>query len=117
MKKIAIIRCLKTSASCAGAGCLRVFYEREKAFAQYGEEELRLMAMWTCNGCGTSKLENQEGLQRKMDKAKQQDLDMLYVAGCVFKKRSDGSKKLCSVIEKMAAELQTAGVNVVFGKD
>ena len=52
-----------------------------------------------------------------MDKAKQQDLDMLYVAGCVFKKRSDGSKKLCSVIEKMAAELQTAGVNVVFGKD
>ena len=58
MKKIAILRCLKTSASCAGAGCLRAFYEKDKAFAQYGDEELRLMAMWTCNGCGDSKLEN-----------------------------------------------------------
>ena len=34
MKKIAILRCLKTSASCAGAGCLRAFYEKDKAFAQ-----------------------------------------------------------------------------------
>ena len=56
MKKIAILRCLKTSASCAGAGCLRAFYEKDKAFAQYGDEELRLMAMWTCNGCGDSML-------------------------------------------------------------
>ena len=47
MKKIAILRCLKTSASCAGAGCLRALYEKDKAFAQYGDEELRLMAMWT----------------------------------------------------------------------
>ena len=45
MKKVAVLRCLKTSASCAGAGCLKAFYEKEKAFAQYGEEELRLMAM------------------------------------------------------------------------
>ena len=56
MKKIAILRCLKTSASCAGAGCLRALYEKDKAFAQYGDEELRLMAMWTCNGCGDSML-------------------------------------------------------------
>ena len=34
MKKIAILRCLKTSASCAGAGCLRALYEKDKAFAQ-----------------------------------------------------------------------------------
>ena len=34
MKKIAILRCLKTSASCAGAVCLCVFYEKDKAFAQ-----------------------------------------------------------------------------------
>lgn len=30
MKKIAILRCLKTSASCAGAGCLRAFMKRTK---------------------------------------------------------------------------------------
>ena len=34
MKKIAILRCLITSASCAGAGCLRALYEKDKAFAQ-----------------------------------------------------------------------------------
>ena len=34
MKKIAILRCLIISASCAGAGCLRAFYEKDKAFAQ-----------------------------------------------------------------------------------
>ena len=60
MKKIAMLRCLKTSASCAGAGCLRALYEKDKAFAQYGDEELSLMAMWTCYGCGDSMLENQE---------------------------------------------------------
>lgn len=41
MKKIAILRCTKTSASCAGAGCLRALYEKDKAFAQYGDEDLR----------------------------------------------------------------------------
>ena len=30
MKKIAILRCLITSASCAGAGCLRALYEKDK---------------------------------------------------------------------------------------
>ena len=34
MKKIAILRCLKTSASCAGSGCLRALYEKDKVFAQ-----------------------------------------------------------------------------------
>ena len=34
MKKIAILRCLITFASCAGAGCLRALYENDKAFAQ-----------------------------------------------------------------------------------
>ena len=34
MKKIAILRSLITSASCAGAGCLRALYEKDKAFAQ-----------------------------------------------------------------------------------
>ena len=37
MKKIAILRSLITSASCAGAGCLRALYEKDKAFAQQQE--------------------------------------------------------------------------------
>ena len=117
MKNVAILRCLKSSASCDGGSCLKYFNNNMGDFSKYEGVEKQLVGMWTCNGCGASKLENPEGLQKKRDKAKQQDLDMLYIAGCVFRKRSDGSKKLCSVIEKMAEELKTAGVKVTFGKD
>lgn len=86
MKKIAILRCLKTSASCAGAGCLRAFYEKDKAFAQYGDEELRLMAMWTCNGCGNSMLENQEGIRKKIERMKALELDALHISHCTHKR-------------------------------
>lgn len=86
MKKIAILRCLKTSASCAGAGCLRAFYEKDKAFAQYGDEELRLMAMWTCNGCGDSMLENQEGIRKKIERMKALELDALHISHCTHKR-------------------------------
>lgn len=86
MKKIAILRCLKTSASCAGAGCLRAFYEKDKAFAQYGDEELRLMAMWTCNGCGDSKLENQDGIRKKIERMKALELDALHISHCTHKR-------------------------------
>ena len=86
MKKIAILRCLKTSASCAGAGCLRAFYEKDKAFAEYGDEELRLMAMWTCNGCGDSMLENQEGIRKKIERMKALELDALHISHCTHKK-------------------------------
>ena len=30
MKKIAILRCLKKSAACAGVSCINAFYDREK---------------------------------------------------------------------------------------
>ena len=94
MKKIAILRCLKTSASCAGAGCLRAFYEKDKAFAEYGDEELRLMAMWTCNGCGDS---------------------MLHISHCTHKKDANGEKHLCPKIKAIIDELQEAGITIVDG--
>ena len=73
--------------------------------------------MWTCNGCGASQLEDQEGLQRKMDRAKKQDLDMLYISGCVYQKKNDGSKELCPIIKDIAQALQNSGVKVFFGTD
>ena len=115
MKKIAILRCLITSASCAGAGCLRALYEHDKAFAQYGDEELRLMAMWTCNGCGASKLENQEGIRKKIERMKALELDALHISHCTHKKKPDGEKYLCPTIKKIIDELQDAGIPIVDG--
>ncbi len=115
MKKVAILRCLKTSASCAGAGCLRALNEHDKAFAQYGDEELRLMAMWTCNGCGASKLENQEGIRKKIERMKALELDALHISHCTHKKDVEGVKHLCPTIKEIIDELAASGIKIVDG--
>lgn len=115
MKKVAILRCLITSASCAGSGCLKALNNKEKSFAGYGDEDVRLMAMWTCNGCGASKLENQEGIRKKIDRMKTLEIDALHLSHCTHKKKADGSKYLCPTIKKIADELAAAGIAIVDG--
>lgn len=115
MKKIAILRCLQTSASCAGAGCLRAMFEQDKSFAQYDGEELRLMAMWTCNGCGDSLLANQEGIRKKIERMKALELDALHISNCTHKKDAEGVKHLCPKIKEIADELAAAGITIVDG--
>ena len=117
LKNIAILRCLKRSASCDGGSCLKYFNNNLGDFSKYAGIEKQLVGMWTCNGCGASQLEDQEGLQRKMDRAKKQDLDMLYISGCVYQKKNDGSKELCLIIKDIAQALQNSGVKVFFGTD
>ena len=55
MKKIAVLRCLRVSASCTGSGCLRALNEKTGAFERYGDETLQAAAVFTCNGCLTRK--------------------------------------------------------------
>lgn len=115
MKKVAILRCLKTSASCAGAACLKAMYSKTKAFEIYGDEDLQLMAMWTCNGCGDSKLENQEGILKKINRMKELELDALHISHCTYKKDENEVKHLCPVIKEIIDELETAGITIVHG--
>lgn len=115
MKKVAILRCLITSASCAGAGCLRALNDRQKAFARYEGEEVRLQAMWTCNGCGNSQLENQEGIRKKIERMKALELDALHISHCTHKKDADGEKHLCPRIKAIIDELSAAGITIVDG--
>ena len=51
MKKIAVLRCLRVSASCTGSGCLRAMNEKTGAFERNGDEQLQAVAFFTCNGC------------------------------------------------------------------
>ena len=44
MKKIAVLRCLRVSASCAGSGCLRAMNEKTGAFERYGYEDLQAVS-------------------------------------------------------------------------
>ena len=115
MKKIAILRCLKTSASCAATGCLRAFNEKDKKFARYAGEDIQLGAVWTCNGCGKSLLENQEGLETKIARMQKNSFDVVHLSSCTLKKQDDGTKVLCPNIARIAERLQAMGIEIVEG--
>lgn len=38
MKRIVILRCLRSNNVCTGAACMRAFNTKSGAFARYGEE-------------------------------------------------------------------------------
>ncbi|WP_407400674.1 CGGC domain-containing protein [Anaerovibrio sp.] len=115
MKKVAILRCLKTSASCAGTGCLRAFNERSEGFKKYANEDIQLAAMWTCNGCGNSMLENQEGIEKKIERMVKNSIEAVHISHCTSKKNADGVPVLCPTIKDISERLEAAGVAVYDG--
>lgn len=50
MTKIGIIICDRYR-TCAGGKCLRALRKRERAFAQYKDEQVELVGYTTCDGC------------------------------------------------------------------
>ena len=58
MKKIAVLRCLRTSNNCTGSGCLKAFNNKTNAFAVYAAEETELAAFLNCSGCGDIQMPN-----------------------------------------------------------
>ncbi len=115
MKKIAILRCLKTSTSCAGTGCLRAFNERSEGFKRYADEDVQLAAMWTCNGCGDSMLENQEGIEKKIARMVKNNIEAVHISHCTKKKNSDDTPVLCPTIKNICQRLEAKGVAVYDG--
>ena len=87
MKKIAVLRCLRVSASCTGSGCLRALNEKTGAFERYGDETLQAAAVFTCNGCGENKLPNQEGINKKVERI------IKNAAGCTAFKQLHHAKR------------------------
>ena len=110
MKKVAILRCLKTSESCAGTGCLRAFNERSEGFSVYGDEPIELAAMWTCNGCGDHALGNEEGLQKKISRMVKNEIEVVHVSRCTVK-----DEVRCHEIMNIARQLKENGIRVVDG--
>ena len=115
MKKIAILRCLKTSAACAATGCFRAFNEKDNAFKIYEGEDVQLASVWTCNGCGNDMLENQAGIQTKIERMVKNNISVVHLSSCTKKKNEAGKKLLCPNIEDIARKLQALGIMVVEG--
>lgn len=115
MKKVAVLRCLKTSASCAATGCFNAFNNREKGFERYESEDIQLAAMWTCNGCEEDMLANQAGIQTKIERMVKNGISVVHLSNCTKKPNAEGEKVLCPNIEDIARKLQALGITVVEG--
>ncbi len=115
MKRIAILRCLKTSASCTGAGCIKALNNKTGIFEQYGDEELELIACFTCNGCCGETIGDDEKMQKKIERIKTLAPDYVHLSNCCKKKDENGEKLLCPVIKKIAVEFTASGIGVVEG--
>ena len=114
MKKIAVLRCLRVSASCTGSGCLRALNEKTGAFERYGDETLQAAAVFTCNGCGENKLPNQEGINKKVERIIMQP-DALHLSNCTMPKDENGKRVICPVIKELEDKFTAAGIDVVRG--
>ena len=115
MKKIAILRCLKSNDVCTGASCLRAFNSRTGKFSGYGDEELELVAFMTCNGCGSVDLKNEAGLREKLDMIKKLAPDALHFGVCTKHRGKDGKPVLCTQIEKILCEIRKMNIEIVDG--
>ncbi|MFV0603290.1 MAG: CGGC domain-containing protein [Phascolarctobacterium faecium] len=91
MKKIAVLRCLRTSNNCTGSGCLKAFNNKTNAFAVYEAEETELAAFLNCSGCCDVQMpNNEEGLRKKLDRLVTIGVEAVHLSGCTKKKDAQG---------------------------
>lgn len=115
MKRIAIVRCLRSNDVCTGAGCLAALRNHAGAFARYEKEPLQLVAFCSCNGCGDLLLENRAGLQEKLEMLKLLEPDAVHIGVCARRRDERGAVVLCDKIKAMALALQRQGIEIVAG--
>lgn len=115
MKKIAILRCLRSNDVCTGFACMQAFQHKTGKFAEYGEEPVELMAYCACNGCRDVSL-GEEGLRGKIDFLKKMRLDAVHVGVCTKHMDENGNRTItCPTIQKITQELSWSGIKIVEG--
>ncbi|MDY4920093.1 MAG: CGGC domain-containing protein [Phascolarctobacterium sp.] len=115
MKRVAILRCLKSNDVCTGAACLKALSDKKGSFEAYRYEELVLKAFFSCNGCDDCKLKNQIGLQEKLDKLLEMQVEIVFVGVCTLIKDKNGSQTVCEEIVKIKDWLIRHGIVIVEG--
>ena len=115
MKRIVILRCLRSNNVCTGAACLKAFNKKTGAFARYGEEQLELEAFWSCNGCEDCRLKHQEGIEEKLERIIGLQPDAVHVGVCVKQRTDNGDEVTCKTIAEICERLQATGLTIVEG--
>lgn len=115
MKRIAILRCLKSNDVCTGAACMKALYKKIGAFAMYGDEPLELEAFWSCNGCDDCQLKNQAGIEEKLARIVSLQVDAVHVGVCTKHRNDMGEQVTCRKIVEICERLRAAGITIVEG--
>ena len=115
MKKIAILRCLRSNDVCTGASCMQAFNRKQGTFARYGDEPVELMAYWSCNGCDDCHLHNQEGIEEKLRCIASLEVDAVHVGVCTKHRDAEGTWVTCRKILGICERLREAGIEIVEG--
>ena len=113
MKKIVILRCLRSEENCTGAACLQAFNERCCQFARYGDEEIQLVAYMTCNGCRKITLGDSSGLEEKIERILSINPDVIHVGICC-KTRTDDNE-YCPEALRLVDIFRNHGIEIIWG--
>ena len=113
MKKIVILRCLRSEEICTGAACLQVFNNRSSQFARYGDEEIQLVAFIACNGCRKLTLGDSSGLEEKIERILSIKPDVVHVGICC-KTRTDDNE-YCPEALRLVDIFRNHGIEIVWG--
>ena len=108
MKKIAMLNCLKANDVCTGAGCLKAFYSRTGGFAEYGDEQLQLMAMARCSGCDKT-AENDPGMMEKLERLVSVGTEIVHIGVCAAH-----NSEPCPTMQTHARWLEEHGIRIIW---
>lgn len=114
MKKIAILRCLRSNDVCTGYACLQAFQHRKGTFERYVNEPVELMAYFSCNGCNNVSL-GVEGLNHKLDYLKKIGVDAVHIGVCTKHRDALGKWCTCPTIKTITDYLNTYGIDIIEG--
>jgi predicted metal-binding protein len=113
MKKIVILRCLKSEENCTGAACLKALNNKKAYFSCYADEELELVGFCACNGCETIKFDGTEGMNEKLERILSIRPDTVHIGICCQTRTSDKNK--CAYILEMADFFKRHNIKIVWG--
>lgn len=113
MKRIVILRCLRSEENCTGAACFEAFNNRKGQFEAYGDEDIQIVAFMSCNGCGRLSFVDTAGLEEKIERILKIKPDILHIGICC-KTRTDNNE-YCPDIIDLIDRFRSTGIEVVWG--
>lgn len=113
VKKIVILRCLRSEENCTGAACLAAFNNKRGYFKRYADEEVQLVAFMSCNGCDRLGFEDDAGIKEKLERILSILPDVVHVGICCQTRTDD--LRLCQQVQKYVDFFKNHGIEIVMG--